>query len=75
MGERLTSRQIYVYTDKFRGITWGATNMRTLERKSGISYNKLRYWFYTQDKDEVEFDAFRITRLQTSMIFNKRDPQ
>jgi len=75
MKERITSRYIYVYRDRFRKVTWGATNMRTLERKSGIAYHKLRYWFDTQDRDEMEFDAFRITRLPVSMIFNKNDPQ
>ena len=78
MSKELTSRYIYVYRDKFRKVTWGATNMRKLEQKSGISYGKLRYWFEQQNDgkgtDEVEFDAFRITRLSVSMIFNKNDP-
>lgn len=75
MSKELSSRFIYIYKDKFRGTIWGATNMRTLERKSGISYHKLRYWFDHQDKISVEFDAYRIDRLQVNMIFNKCDPQ
>lgn len=75
MGKELSSLFIYVYKDKFRGTIWGATNMRTLSRKSGIAYHKLRYWFHRQRKDTVEFDAYRIDRLPVSMIFNKNDPQ
>lgn len=68
---RLTSRYLYVYKDKFRGIVWGATNLRALSRKSGIPYGRLRWWFSDQDKDTVEFDDYRIDRLSTSMIFTK----
>lgn len=75
MSKELTSRYLYIYKDKFRGILWGATNMRTLSRKSGINYGKLRYWFEQQSKDGVEFDAFRIDKLLVSMIFNKNDIQ
>jgi len=75
VAQRLTSRYIYVCRDMTRGHTWGATNMRTLSRKSGISYHRLRYWFNHRDKDEVEFDQYRITRLSTNMIFNKADIQ
>ena len=75
MSKELTSRYIFVYKDKFRGVIWGATNMRTLSRKSGINYGKLRYWFDQQSMDGVEFDAYRIDRLPVSRIFNKADKQ
>ncbi len=74
MSKELTSRFLYIFRDKSRGVLWGATNMRTLSRKSRISYNRLRYWFYDQNKDGVEMDGFRIDRLPTSLIFNKNDP-
>ncbi|MFC2080861.1 hypothetical protein ACFLR8_01460 [Bacteroidota bacterium] len=75
MSKELSSRYLYIYKDKSRGSIWGATNMRTLSRKSGINYGKLRYWFDQQSKDGVEFDAFRIDRLLVSLIFNKADKQ
>ncbi len=75
MSQRLTSRQIYIYKDKLRDIIWGATNMRTLSRKSAIPYNRLRWWFYHQDKNSVEFDEYRIDRLPTSLIYNKTHSQ
>ncbi len=71
MAERLTSRYIYVYKNKFRGTVWGIADMRILERKSGIPYHWLRWWFGHQKKISVEFDGYRIDRLLTSMIFNK----
>jgi hypothetical protein len=71
MAVRLTSLYVYVYRNKTRGTAWGATNMRTLSKLSGIPYNRLRYWFNSQNKDEVEYDKFSITRLQTDLIYNK----
>jgi len=73
MADRLTGRYVFVYKDKRRGTLWGATNMATLARKSGISYPRIRYWFDTLNKDGVEFDLYRIDRLPRDLIFTKND--
>jgi len=73
MRKLITSRFIYIYRDKFRGSIWGATNMRVLSRKSGIPYERIRYWFSRQRKNSMEMDGFRIDKLLTSLIFNKND--
>ena len=72
-GKRISSGWLYIYSDLRRGTRWAATNLRTLERKSGIPYGRLRYWFYDKNKDQVEFDLFRIERLDVDMIFTKND--
>ena len=73
MHKVLSSQFIYIYKDKFRGSIWGATNMRVLARKSGIPYERIRYWFSRQRKNFMEMDGFRIDKMPTSLIFNKND--
>lgn len=74
MGEaiiRLYSRYLYIYRDKVGDFELGATDMRTFSRKTGIPYNRLRYWFVDLGLKNYDCDEFQIFRLETVMIFNR----
>lgn len=65
------ARYVYIFHDKITGHTYGATDLRTLGRKTPVTYNQARYWFQQQRMDIVDKSDFVIYKVLTDLIFNK----
>lgn len=68
---RLYSRQLYIYRDKLRGLSIGATDLVTLSVKTGIPLGRLKYWFHEKRYEYFENDEIQITVVMGQMIFNR----
>ena len=68
---RLYSRHLYIYRDKIGDLVMAATDLQTFSHRTGIPYQRLRYWFKRRKHKYYETDGFQVFRLDTAMIFNR----
>ncbi len=68
---KIFSPYLYVYYDSVSRLSFGATNLAILSRKSGISMGKLKYIFQVKKLPSNQFDKGLVIRLKTDRIYKK----
>jgi len=65
------SSNIFIFRDKVKGTTIGATNLTVLGRKTNIPVSRFRWWFREPTCTYFENDEVQITKVFSELIFKK----